>query len=244
LTDHRILRHGETADPSIQPERGSESELGIFDDADRRLPRGEVDRAKGIALMTGAWESKDPYLAARAQSYLLNVLGALGTDVGTYLSKVDDVSLLQELAAGYFLLDDLDGAEECWRRLLALHPQNETALLGIAKVAEKRQDIRVFGESLDKLALLIPTSEDVLSMRAKLQFYRGDLRGATQEAERLLEINPTRVEMRTWLAGAYQELGEIDKASQHREFLQKMGITDSPTIDHLKKPQTRGRNSE
>ncbi|MAD81041.1 MAG: hypothetical protein CMJ50_09405 [Planctomycetaceae bacterium] len=223
LTDHRILRHGRESD---QPsERGSEkrTDVTVFDHADERLPRAEIDRAKGIALMTKAWRRRGDDLAARALSHLLKVWTAPGDDVTERLAEVDDVPFLEELGAGYMLLGNSDLAVECWSRVLKLDPRSETALKGVAKVAEERQDLQAFGEHLEKLVEVNPWSDEVFSLRVKHRFYSKDLPGAAREAERALEINPTLVELRSWLANTYRELGDEERAKQQLEFLKKLG---------------------
>lgn len=231
LTDHRILREGKVNDLADRREKEHRATLDVFADADQRLPRAEIDRARGIALMTSAWEKEDPYLAARAQAYLLKLMGPLGSDVSSSLVDIDDIPFLVELGAGFFLLDDADSAEACWRRVLELNPRHETALTGVAKVAEQRSDLATYGEFLDKLGEVNPASGELLSMRVKQQYYGGDRRGAARAAERALAMNPRLVELRKWLAGVYRELGDEEEAKRQGDFLEKMGIPQPDAAD-------------
>jgi len=197
----------------------SHSELTVFDDASSQLPWAEVERARGIALMTTAWNKRDEHLAAAALAHLLETFRG---DLSGHLATIDDMPLLDELAAGYLLLRNFDLAGACWRRMLELDPNSETALMGIAKVAEEDQDLQVLGEALDRLLKLNPSSAQALELLVKQRHYSQDLPGAIEAAERALGIDPTRTELRSWLVGAYRQQENADKAKEHEEFLQKM----------------------
>ena len=221
MTDHRIPRTAGEVPSADEQANDSHSELTVFDDAGSRLPWAEVERARGIALMTTAWSKRDEHLAATALTHLLETLGG---DLSGHLTTIDDLPLLDELAAGYLLLRNFDLAGACWRRMLELDPHSETALMGIAKVAEEDQDLQVLGESLDKLVELNPSSADALELLVKQRHYSKDASGAIEAAELVLEIDPTRTELRTWLVGAYRQQGNADKSREHEEFLSKMGV--------------------
>jgi hypothetical protein len=229
LTDHRILRRDATADPpssdtSHGPETLSQQLAGwtVFDNAEERLPRAEVDRAKGIALMTRAWAQKDRELAGRAQNHLLKVLGPLANEGRAGLAHVDDAPLLDELATGYLLLENTPAAEECWKRLLEIDPQDVTALMGLAKAAEERADRQAYRAYVERLSAISPNADEVMSMRVKLRHYDGDRAGAAQEAERALKNNPTLVELRRWLVDLYRRLGQDEKAIRHQQLLDQL----------------------
>ncbi len=220
MTDHRILRaDGEVHSSDAQAE-DSHGELTVFDDAGRRMPFAEVERARGIALMTTAWSKRDEHLAAAALAHLLETLDG---NLKGHLAAIDDIPLLDELAAAYLLLRDFESAGECWRRMLELDPNSETALMGMAKVAEEFQVVQTLGEYLDKLLAINPTSEEALALLVKQRHYNNDTAGAMEAAERTLEINPTRTELRAWLVDMYRQQGNADKSQEHEEFLNKMG---------------------
>ena len=220
LTDHRVLRNARQEDPETEQGNDSQVALTVFDHADKRLPLAEIERARGIALMTRAWDRTDDHLAAEGLSHLLRTVDG---EINERLSTIDDLPLLAEFAAGYLLLNNHDMAEACWRRMLKLNPNSETAWMGIAKVAEERQDLGLLGQCLDKVLELNPTSEQALALKVMQQHYSRDPAGAVQTAERLVEINPTNREMRKWLADNYRQQGEAEKSSGHQEFLNKMG---------------------
>jgi hypothetical protein len=227
LTDHRILRHAGQAAEKASGSGGlggapRPGEWTVFDDAEQRLPSAEVDRAKGIALMAIARERRDLQLATRAQTHLLNVLAPVAGEGRERLARVDDAPLLQELAAGYLLLQNLAAAEDCWKRLLELNPHDEAALTGLANAAEGRADRRAYRAYVDRLSAIRPDSEEVASMRVKLRFYEGEPAAAAEEAERALRLNPGLTELRTWLAGCYRRLGDLEKAAAHDELLERL----------------------
>jgi hypothetical protein len=236
MTDHRILRQGlQDAPDAKDQEPGPMKQLAewiVFDNADQRLPKAEVDRAKGIALMTLAWDRKDPHLAAQAQAHLFQALGPLDVEDHDYLKWVDDAPLLQELGVGYMLLGNSDATESCWKRLLEINPYDETALTGLAKAAESRSDRQTFRAMIERLNTAHPDSEEVVALRVKLKYFSGDRAGAAEEAEHALKLNPTLVELRQWLVDLYQHLGEEAKAAQHRKLLERMP-TAKPDPDRL-----------
>ncbi len=226
MTDHRILRNTVQEKTIKQPaaEKTGRPALRVFDDADQRLPKAEIDRARGIALMTDAWNRHDRYLASQALATLLKALEFSTLPISARVSQIDDVMLLEELGAAYFILQDFTAAKSCWKRVLELEPQNETALLGIANVAVESSDIDTYAACLERLRKISPAMPAVLEMRVKLQTYKKDLPKGAEEAERVLKIDPTMVSLRVWLVDIYRRLGEDKKADRHRRLLEKMGV--------------------
>ncbi len=219
LTDHRILR--DPAEPQSDGERLShaDNELTVVGNSNGKLPRAEIERALGIALMTTAWNNHDEYLAAKA---LANLSESVDGQVNEYLRTSDDISLLDEFAAGYLMLRNIDMAELCWKRMLELNPRSETALMGMAKVLQERQDVPGLGRYLERVLELNPTSEDALNLLANQRHYAKDTAGAIEAAERGLAINPNLVQLRTWLINTYRRLGRDDEVAQHETFLAKL----------------------
>jgi predicted CXXCH cytochrome family protein len=241
MTDHRILRSPEAALAADEQAKNSHGELTVFDDAGSRLPRVEVERARGIALMTAAWSKRDEHLAAIALTHLSH---AVHGNINDRLATSDDLPLLDELAAGYMLLHDLDMAGACWKRMLSLDPNSESALMGMAKVAEHYQDLQALKECLDRVLKINPTFEDALSLLVTQRHYSKDSAGAIRAAERVLETNPTRTELRSWLVDVYRTQGNADNAREHEEFLSKTsGTTPVASADpHEVTPDVRVEN--
>ena len=96
--------------------------------------------------------------------------------------------------------------------------------MGIAKVAEEFQDLKVLGEYLEKLLEINPTSEEALELLVKQRHYSNNTAGAIEAGERVLAINPAKPEMRAWLVDTYRQQGNADKAREHEEFLRKMEV--------------------
>lgn len=224
FTDHRIPRDSQATPTKDQGTGNSENGLTFFDNTDAGLSRFEIERTRGIAVMTNAWRKRDDHLAAKALSHLLE---AIDGDIHNRLATIDDLPLLDEFAAGYMLLDDTDTAETCWNRLLELNANSESALMGLARIAEERQDLKALGEHLSKLVELNPTSEDAFALLLKQRHYSNDAVGAIQAAERVLEINPTNTKVRAWLAARYQQQGKTEEAQRQQEFLNNIGAGPS-----------------
>ena len=231
LTNHRILRQAQESDQPSGLESESPIGLTVFNQANKKLPRTAIDRARGIALMTTAWQREDSTLAAQALSHLLKVWTGPEGDATERLAEIDDVPFLEELGAGYLLLDNIGIAKDCWSRVLEIDPRSETSLKGVAKIAEDREDLKLFGKCLEELVEVNPWSDAVFSLRVKQRYISNDLPGAVRDAERALEINPTLAELRAWLANTYRELGDEERRKQHLEFLIKSGNAPPSTDD-------------
>lgn len=222
MTDHRILRT--TGELISTDERvGDSHDLKVFENGDYSIPWAELERARGITLMTMAWNNRDEHLAATALTHLLEPLSG---DLSARLATIDDIPLLDELAAGFLLLRNFAMAGECWQRMLELDPTSETALMGSAKIAEEFQDAKSLGQYLTRLLEINPNSEDALALLVKQRHYSSDTAGAIDAAERTLAINPTRTDLRSWLVTAYRRQRNANKVREHEEFLSKMGVAN------------------
>lgn len=220
-TNHQITRHN--ARPLATPTNPLPAAwLHVFDDAERNLPAWEVRRAKGIALMTDAWNRSDIQLAHQARAFLLpdnvdeNDINRAVADLGV------DVPALAELGASYLLTDDPQFAKVCWRRVLELAPDNDTALGGLAAILLNEGDYLGCERHLNRLIELYPFESQWYAQRAKLYWQAQDEPLALADGERFLELIPDSVAMRKWIIEGYQRTGKPARAAIHAALLERL----------------------
>lgn len=216
-TDHRIPRR-----PS-EPNSTDIIESGlVFDGAEERLPDWEVARARGIALMTEAWNRQDPRQALEARRHLIPT-GIPESDIDLIIAALrDDQPVLTELGASYLLTGSPEQAKRYWQRVLQINPLHETALGGLAVLYLHGRDFRASQEMLDRLLKINPHDPQWHAHQARVSWAKGERERACRAAERLLELDPTRVDIRRWLKGAYEQIGQQGLSEHHGEILERM----------------------
>lgn len=217
LTHHGIIRPG---DPLQLPNQ--ENMLQVFEGHADALPENAVDRAMGISMMSGAWSINSKELATEAMRRLLEAMPISPEPLETRLKNLKDPDMLQELGSGYFLLEQYNMAELCWRRLLEINPENTTGLIGLAKLAWLDKDIGQFRPLLEKLAAAAPSSEEYLLLELQLSFLQKDVPRAIEWGEKLVKQNPTRISSRQLLEAAYRKAGETEKAEAQADTVKKL----------------------
>lgn len=220
-TDHRILRRPSDASPAEASPRRS-GRLQPFGGAAERLPAWEVSRARGIALMTEAWRRQDRALASQAHQHFVPP-GTAEAGIDAIIAALGkDVPALSELAASYLLIRATEPAEQCWQRVLELEPENETALGGLALLAQQRGDVQTTENLLGRLLVLDPHNPQWHSQQAQLFWQRGARAEALAASKRVLELDPTRTEVRRWIAEVYRRLDRPEESEHHRELAERI----------------------
>ena len=183
---------------------------------------GARQRAKGVAAMTAAWQARDKELATSAVKLLLKSMPVSPEPIKERLGKSMDVQTLEELASGYYLLDDGPMAEVCWTRVLELQPLNQNSMLGLANIAWGRRDLEQFRHWIGKLGELSPPPPDYWQLRIELGLRLQDVEMVIDGAEKLLAENPLAVEPREFLIQALERRGDIAEADKQRELAKRL----------------------
>ena len=224
LTHHGIVRPGQVYEaPSDKPA------MSVFSDHAERLPGIAVDRAIGISLMTGAWTMASKELAVEAMKQLLTAMPISPEPMDVRLKSLKDPELLQEIGSGYYLLENRELAELCWERLLELQPANETALVGLGKIAWEGQDEKRYKELLQQLEKVAPHSEEHLMMQLQFAIHGEDTASAIKWGERFVEVNPTLIHVRQLLRSAYQRAGRDDDVSTQTRIIDALTAQNAPS---------------
>ncbi len=226
-TDHRILRNPKVDNLSKRSPRdvqaASPMSLDIFDDSPR-IPDWEKTRAIGIAMMTEAWAKNDIYLARQAIVKLVPQETVMAGGEAMIAALTPDLPALNELACYFWLSDKVDDAQLCWLHVLDLQPQDETALAGLVLASQRSEKPAIAEKYLDRLLAITPDDPQWLTQKVKLAWQQGRQDEAFGIAERLLVIDPTLNEFRKWLANAYRQTRQIDKARSHDTILNRLGL--------------------
>jgi hypothetical protein len=194
-TEHRIVRSSEQLN-----ERLLVSQPEVFDNAEERLPAWEVDRARGISMMSTAWARNDPKLATAARELLLPASGAGFSTKSAIIKLGQDKTVLAEIAASYWITGPRELALPFWERAVEIDPNDETSLGGLASIAISEQNWEDANARLEKLTDLVPSDPQWIIQRAKVLFELGRLNESRQLVELALKLNPDQPEIRRWLS--------------------------------------------
>ena len=220
-TDHRIVRSPQEQQPDLAMPALTQlrSKLTLFDGAEKRLPKLEVDRARGLQLVEAAKKSREIKIARRIQKLLKPMLTA----------APDDIVALDAMALTYVLLEDHQLAEESWTRALKIQPENEAILTPLAIMNHQRGDLEPALKLIDRALAVNPSSTEMLGRRAHVlgQMRRTD--AAIKSAERALETNPTVLQLYQWLAEAYQLQNNAERSRHFQRLHDRIEQAMKPT---------------
>ena len=220
LTDHRVLRRPEF---NSRARRLTKTEdLVPFDGAEDRLPRREVDRARGIAIANSATARDDKILATRAEHYLVPPQAANSNLVQIVEAIGDDPPVLNALGAVYKLTDRKPAAESCWRRVLELDPHNETALDSLITLSHDQREFTDTRQYIDRLLAINPNLASLYGRRSDVSGQLGEVSEGIQSAQRGLKLDPTMLQLREWLIDAYRRNGQEAESEQQRVLLERL----------------------
>jgi Flp pilus assembly protein TadD len=206
LIDHRILRNPKADRAVLRGGTPAPDELVLFDNAAERLPRREVERATGMAMVEIATRTGQKIWAARgerlivpaelAEAPLSAVLDALG----------DDVNALEALGAAYEQTEREPAALLVWRHALRFAPRSESLR---TKIAFRLHDNQDWDNARDALSELLRLNPHVARYHGRYSHVLGNLRrleDAIPPAQRALELDPTMTHVHEWLADIYLKL--------------------------------------
>ena len=220
LTDHRVLRRSDTAGRVRRPTKPED--LVPFDGAEDRLPRREVDRARGIAIAGVATGRSDKILAHRAEHYLVPPQFADTNLLRIFEAIGDDLLVLDSLGAVYLLTDRKPAAQACWLRVLELDPRNETALDHLLTMSHDQREFADTKHYIDRLLAINPNIASLYGRRADVCGQLGEWDEGIQSARRGLELDPTMIQLREWLIHAYRRAGQKTEGDEQAALLERL----------------------
>ncbi|MCO6456908.1 MAG: tetratricopeptide repeat protein [Pirellulaceae bacterium] len=223
-TDHRILRRPDLAEAPEDELRVPIQEAVVFDGAEQRLPRREVERARALA-MDDKLTSDDADTAREIERLLLGG-GMLSDDVGAGLQLLgNDPPALNALGTACRMQKRYQEAEICWQEALRYNPKDEQALLLMLLHHHSLQDTRSALEYVERLLELLPDAPTLHGRRAHMLGQLGQTDQAIKAAERALELDPTLIQIHIWLIEVYTGRGELDRADEVRKLLERFRLS-------------------
>ena len=223
FADHRVLR----SSPSQKAGPTAPAKVVVFDHADERLPKLELDRAIGFMLVSGTGdETVQPGEARRAEKLLLPVQEAYPADIDT----------LEVLGAACLIQGRVAEAEQWWLDALKLDSRRESVLEHLAVLYHDQRRIPQAHEYLKRYLDVNPWHGSIYGRLAGVLGVLGEWREGIAAAERGLQLNPTLVPLHDWLAHAYRQVGERAESDRHKKMFERMqrrlpGIDRSSTPD-------------
>lgn len=221
LTDHRILRN-----PSLTPATFEEGEapiesLVLFDDAAKRLPKADIDRAWGMLLATRAAAEGDVGLAERAIDFLNPHRDQ--PIQGLEIQSLDAPALVK-LGLAYVVTGRNELAIASWKRALKERPGNEQILHSLTLAYLTHSDPAAGLEFAGPLVESNPHLAEYHWLHATLLDRVGKLPEAIAAAELAIERDPTATPIRAWLAQAYDRTNQPEKSQQQRALLARWPV--------------------
>jgi len=212
-TDHRVVRSPKVDSPKI-PNPAVNFDLELFDHAEERLPRWEVDRVRGINLVQRAQrESLKATLYLREAELLLR---------SSLRAAPDDVRALAALGQALTGQERTGQARECFERLLEIEPRNEKALEALAEFCHGAGDFKKGIQYGQRLLTVNPWIVRNHARQADMLRGVGRLDEALDIAEQALGLDPWHTQIRSWLVEAYRIAGDGAASRRHAEFLRRM----------------------
>jgi len=221
-TDHRVPRVADAEPPDSPP--AHQDAFPIFDGAESRLPRREVERARGLAMLRQPIVTSDPDLVRGAQRLLAPRLRMIENRFDeSFLYGVErDVPVLLALARSFQLLGDAPRAEACFDAALTIEPASERALAGKLLDAQASQDTGAAHALLNQLLRINPLDPTLHGQKALVLGQMGQWPAACAAAEQSLRLDPSEPIIRQFLAEAYDRVRRPELGNDHREILDRL----------------------
>jgi hypothetical protein len=206
-TDHRVLKV-----PAELAESSRPSTPVPFEEAGVTIPPLDLQRARGLMLQHLAERQSN---AARARS----ALEALATVLPAAPNATD---LLDAMGSCRLLLGEPDQAEELWKRVLAVDPENELSLQRLARLEHDRGRDASAVELFRRAIAIDPWQSE---SQARLSHALGRMRqfdAALEAGRRGLEIDPGLIPLHAWMAELYTAVGDHARAADHRSLVRRL----------------------
>jgi tetratricopeptide (TPR) repeat protein len=217
-TDHRILRtfSAPTKATTVEPQ------WEYFDNADERIPAWERDRIDGITLYVQFTKTNNRQYLEQAKKKLL----------ATTRIAANDVETLLYLGEIYLLENDFDSASRCLATLLEINPSYELALLSMATLQYRQNNLVEANQYFQQLFELNPWSSSQYGFYAQSLVQAGDINGAIAALEHAIGSNPTSQPLHLFLARLLESAGRPDEANEHRRLVDQ--------LEELTRPEPAG----
>jgi tetratricopeptide (TPR) repeat protein len=209
-TDHRVLVRPVKSSPSAHST--APPRLQFFDEADKRLPAWEVNRASGLAIVKQLLDQGRPPELSAIQSQL-----APGLEVAT-----DDVPVMNALMEVALKQGELAAAESYARMALDVQPQNEAALVALTLISYQSGRYEEGLEFSARALAINPRLEKIHAHRADMLRLSQRLPEGIAVAEEALRLNPRMLSVRQWLVIAYRDQGQSEKSDEQQAILRRM----------------------
>jgi tetratricopeptide (TPR) repeat protein len=212
-TDHRIRRsHTESLPEELHPAMISDWEL--FDHAEERLPRWEVDRVRGLNLLQMA-QRNSPMAAV----YLREAEPLLRLSLR---AAPDDVRALEALGLTLMGQEREGEARECFDQVLEIRPRHERALDLLAEICLRAGNFDTGIMYSESLLAVNPWIARYYARQSDMLRRADQMVQALECAEKSLRLDPWQTQIRSWLVEAYRMSGDIAASQQHAEILRRM----------------------
>jgi predicted CXXCH cytochrome family protein len=213
FADHRILRqpHGEPGAP--EEDAPTTAELAVFDHADERLPKRELDRARGFMLVRGTEHKAYTTAGARRAERLLSAV---------HQAQPADIETLEALAAAC-LIQQRDAEGKAWcQKALVLDPRRESMLRQLGIFYHEDRQFVPARAYLERYLAVNAWHGSMHGRYAVVLALLGEWRACVAAARRGVELNPTLFQLHFLLANGYDQTGEPALGAQHRHLFEQM----------------------
>ena len=213
-TDHRILR--QAVEGSGTDQKG-QVQLRFFDEAHKRMPEWEQNRALGVAI----WS----YLSKKGQQSPPDLSGLLESALAVHPSDGLVLSTLGALAMQH---GRTQRAVQYLTKAQSVPLAEEPAVAGLLDLAYQQANWAQSLEFVDRCIEIDPGHPGYHAIRADALMNSGRLKEGITAAEKSLELDPTRIAVRAWLANAYEKDGRKADADAMREIVRRMQTAKVP----------------
>lgn len=219
-TDHRILRDPAAA-PTPAEAPASPGELVPFAGSERYLEKWELERARGIALISLAHE--DPLPDHRALREGIELLEK------SLRKAPDDLVALHHAGLAYLSLHEPQAAKEYLAAGLELAPEHERLLGAMAQACRELGERRTALRYAQKALRINPWSIMLHVLETELLAELEKWEECRMAARRGLEVDPSHVVLRARLIDACLAVGRVQEAAEHRDLLARIqaALTDT-----------------
>jgi Flp pilus assembly protein TadD len=213
FADHRILRDARSQPQEKQAEKWTAAELALFDRAEERLPKLDIDRAFAFVLVGGsAHTTPAPADARRAEQLLLPV----------YQSQPVDIDTLEILGTACLVQNRGADAAAWFQKALTLDPRREQSLLQLGLYYRQIRQLEPAAEYLQRFLAVNPWRGEIFAQYASVLALRGEWNECISAGARGLQQNPTLASLHELLAYACEQRGDLPDSEQHRKQFESL----------------------
>lgn len=210
-TDHRVLRRkdSQTSTPFDAVNKHANR---IFDSDTVKLSQAEEDRVRGLLLSKLAMRQESAKLGAEVERLLTPWSQAVK----------DDLPVLDALALSAALQRRSERATALWTAMLAISPEDESALMSLAlqAMALGRQPEAL--QYLDRYLAVNPWNVRMHGQRSRLLAGLGRDQEAIDAARQAIELDPSHPEAYRWLVTLCARLGQMEESRRYEALYRQL----------------------